>query len=581
MDWILDFEPSPRFPVHTRGNVSEVFPDPITPLNATTGFLQNFEDGYRDAFVDSRTWDPSIYDGEVRFALLGLLGGYVYINMSYLRVFAVRVPGYTPDLLDLSYGVDSAAYPYVEEDWHVDATRTAEVQRWLDEEVLGDVGLEDLEADRQRVLEVRAARPDLRALSDTELVDRIRSFNPELRHLFRQHALVTSKTGYTLGAVVALAGQAGHEDLAFEVVGGVGEVDSTGPTVALADVAAVVRRSPEASEAFDQGLDGLPERLRGLGPAAEEVLDALEGVRADWGFRGQGEWELRCETWETDPRLPLALVDRLRRGEPADARGRMSASGETGEAAALKVRSSLSEAEVAGWDATVAAARVWVRGRERTRTTSAMLLHEQRMTARELGRRANEAGHLADPLQVFQLLESELDQWVADPAAWTATLADREQTYLALYDYVPPFMITGDVPDRETWQRRSARPQPTPKDQEEAVLRGAAGSAGTVQGRARIVTSPTEVDELEPGDILVAATTDPAWTPLFLTSAAVVTEVGGIFSHGPIVCRELGTPCVVALEDACRRIPDGARIEVDGGAGTVTILSGPPEGQGR
>lgn len=578
MDWILDYEPSPRFPVHTRGNVSEVFPDPITPLNATTGFLQNFEDGYRDAFVDSKVWDPSIYDGEVRFALLGLLGGYVYINMSYLRVFAVRVPGYTPDLLDLSYGVDSSAFPYVAEDWHVDAARTAEVQQWLDEEVIGDVGLADLDADRREVLAVRAARPDLSLLSETELVDRIRSFNPRLRHLFRQHALVTSKTGFTLGAVVALAEQAGHGDVAFEVVGGVGEVDSTGPTVALADVAVAVRRSPAVTAAFDQGLDDLTNRLQALGSEADDVLAALDTVCTEWGFRGQGEWELRCETWETDPRLPLALVDRMRRGETqADARGRMSASSASREAATRKVTESLAAEEVAGWEAVVAAARTWVRGRERTRTTSAMLLHEQRMTVRELGRRLHAQGHLEAPLQVFQLLESELDEWIHDPAAWTSTLADRERTYLALYDYIPPFMVTGDVPARETWERRSRRPEAAASH--DSVLHGAAGSPGVVRGRARIITSPMEVDELEADDILVAATTDPAWTPLFLTSAAVVTEVGGIFSHGPIVCRELGTPCVVALEDACRTIPDGALIEVDGTAGTVTILpAGAEEG---
>lgn len=577
MEWILDFEPSPRFPVHTRGNVSEVFPDPITPLNATTGFLQNFEDGYRDAFVDSKVWDPSIYDGEVRFALLGLLGGYVFINMSYLRVFAVRVPGYTPDLLDLSYGVDSSAYPYVAEGWHVDAARTAEVQQWLDEEVLGDVDLADLDADRQEVLAVRAARPDLTSLSEAELVARIRSFNPRLRHLFRQHALVTSKTGFTLGAVVALAEQAGHGDVAFEVVGGVGEVDSTGPTVALADVAAAVRRSPAVTAAFDAGLDAVPERLGALGSESDEVLAALDAVRADWGFRGQGEWELRCETWETDPRLTLALVDRLRRGEvQADVRGRMSASSATRDAATRQVSESLPADETAGWEATVAAARTWVRGRERTRTTSAMLLHEQRMTARELGRRVHESGHLEAPLQVFQLLESELDEWIADPAAWTVTLADRERTYLALYDYIPPFMVTGDVPDRATWERRSRRTELVTG--QDAVLQGASGSPGVIRGRARIITSPTEVDELEPEDVLVAATTDPAWTPLFLTSAAVVTEVGGIFSHGPIVCRELGTPCVVALEDACRKIPDGAQIEVDGAAGTVTIMADATEG---
>lgn len=87
MDWILDFEPSTKFPLYTRGNVAEVFPDPITPLNATTGFLQNFEDGYRDAFVDSKVWEPSIYDGEVRYAVKS--SGVVYESL-YLRGLRVR-----------------------------------------------------------------------------------------------------------------------------------------------------------------------------------------------------------------------------------------------------------------------------------------------------------------------------------------------------------------------------------------------------------------------------------------------------------------------------------------------------------
>lgn len=571
MDWILDFEPSPRFPVYTRGNVSEVFPDPITPLNATTGFLQNFEDGYRDAFADSVVWDQSLYDGEVRFALLGCLGGYVYINMSYLRLFAVRVPGYTPALLDMSYGVDSRAYPYQAEDWHEDAERSELVQKWLDEEVLGDIGLDDLDRDRATVLKTRANRPDLQALSDAELVAQIRSHNPGLREMFRQHAYVTCKAGFTLGAVVALAEQAGHGDLAFEVVGGVGDIDSTGPTIALADIASIVRQSPVLAAEFDAGLDGLLPRLESLGSEAQELLTALTETRREWGFRGQGEWELRRDTWETDATLPLALIDRLRGGDvQADPRARIAGSSQTRENATRTIRDSLSADDAAAWDVTVAAARIWTRGRERTRTTSAMLLHEQRMAARELGRRSHEEGNLDAPLHVFQLLESELDAWVADPAPFRQILADREQTYLALYDYVPPFMITGEVPDQDTWTRASQRAAVEISD--DPVLQGAAGSPGVVRGRARIVRSATEVDELDADDILVAAITDPAWTPLFLTSAAVVTEVGGIFSHGPIVCRELGTPCVVALDDACRRIPDGARIEVDGTAGTVTIL---------
>jgi pyruvate,water dikinase len=83
---------------------------------------------------------------------------------------------------------------------------------------------------------------------------------------------------------------------------------------------------------------------------------------------------------------------------------------------------------------------------------------------------------------------------------------------------------------------------------------------------------PADAVDLEPGEVLVAPITDPAWTPLFLPSAAVVVDVGALMSHAVIVSRELGIPCVVSVENATERIPDGALVEVDGTAGTVTVL---------
>jgi pyruvate,water dikinase len=85
---------------------------------------------------------------------------------------------------------------------------------------------------------------------------------------------------------------------------------------------------------------------------------------------------------------------------------------------------------------------------------------------------------------------------------------------------------------------------------------------------------PADAVDLEPGEVLVAPITDPAWTPLFLPSAAVVVNVGALMSHAVIVSRELGIPCVVSVDEATSRIPNGALVEVDGTAGTVTILEG-------
>lgn len=571
MGWILDFEPSARFPVYTRGNVSEVFPDPITPLNATTGFLQNFEDGYRDAFVDAGVWDRSIYEGEVRFALLGCLGGFVYINMSYLRVFAVRVPGYTPELLDLSYGVDSEAAPYANErqDWHEDLARSASVQQWIDAEVFGVDDLPVFDAERHEVLALRASRPDLNRLGDADLVVRIRELNPVLRRLFRHHAEASLKAGFALGSVVGSATEAGMADLALDLVSGVGDVDSVGATVVLNELAERVRRSAALTAAFDAGLAGLHDRLVTVDPRF--AADFARTVVGDWGFRGPGEWELRRDTWQTDPTLALALLDRMRHGA-VDPQERMAATRARQDQVYRKLSESLPPAAREALEKGTRAAALWVRARERSRTSSAMLLHEQRLASRELGRRAAEVGALRDPLQIYMLLESELDAWLPDRESWTALLAEREQTYLGLFELVPPFMITGLVPDRSTWQRVADHAEAGEPGELDPVIVGAPGSPGTATGSARVVHSPADVDDLEPGTVLIADITDPSWTPLFLSAAAVVTEVGGTFSHGPIVCRELGTPCVVAAEGARRRLKDGQVVRVDGTAGTVTVL---------
>jgi pyruvate,water dikinase len=102
-------------------------------------------------------------------------------------------------------------------------------------------------------------------------------------------------------------------------------------------------------------------------------------------------------------------------------------------------------------------------------------------------------------------------------------------------------------------------------------LRGMAGSRGVASGRARVARTLQEAGSLQPGEILVAITTMPPWTPLFGVAAAVVTESGGPLSHCAIVAREYGIPAVVGAPDATSRITTGQRITVDGSSGVVTI----------
>jgi phosphoenolpyruvate synthase/pyruvate phosphate dikinase len=101
-------------------------------------------------------------------------------------------------------------------------------------------------------------------------------------------------------------------------------------------------------------------------------------------------------------------------------------------------------------------------------------------------------------------------------------------------------------------------------------LRGTPASGGVVSGKARVVLDPSSA-HLEPGEILVAPSTDPGWTPLFLTAGGLVMEMGGPMSHGAIVAREYGIPAVVGVPDATERVETGQRITVDGSGGIVNL----------
>ena len=105
----------------------------------------------------------------------------------------------------------------------------------------------------------------------------------------------------------------------------------------------------------------------------------------------------------------------------------------------------------------------------------------------------------------------------------------------------------------------------------EGDLVGTPASAGTITGIARVVMDPVGA-HLEPGEILVAPSTDPGWTPLFLTAGGLVMEMGGSNSHGAVVAREYGIPAVVGVREAVTRIKTGERITVDGSTGAVTTL---------
>ncbi|RZT88459.1 pyruvate,water dikinase [Pseudonocardia sediminis] len=575
-DWPIFDRSSKTFPLYSRANVGEIFPDPISPLNASTGFQANLEPGWEDAFVACGVWDHDLYDSSVQNNVLPAFGSYLYINMSLMRLFGVRVPGMGAEAVDLQYFGDMPGIPSYESerrDFDDDPAFSEKAGAWLMNEVLLAQGLPAYDADRETVLGIRAARPDIASLSDAELVERLTSFNDVLRGLFQRHIESSLKSGVGLGAIAQVAAAVGRPELSLTLVGGIGDVDSTGPSTGMWSLSRKARSGAVAA-LFDEGVEGLYERIAGSDDAEVAAFRAeLDAFLSEWDFRGPAEWELRALTWSLKPALALYTVDRMRGVADAEAPEVKTAERvRQREEATATVRELLSGNEEASgqFEAALHAAALWLRGRERSRTTAAMLIHELRLPALELGRRGVEAGHLDSAAQIFMLFADELPAYLNDPGSFTQTVRDREKVYLDLFDLEPPFVVVGDAPPTSEWVRRSGKSHTVALTGE--TIQGVSGCTGVVRGKARVLLDANDPSALEPDEILVAPITDPSWTPLFVAAAGVVVDVGAPFSHAAIVSRELGIPCVVSATDATGRIPNGALIEVDGTAATVTII---------
>lgn len=219
--------------------------------------------------------------------------------------------------------------------------------------------------------------------------------------------------------------------------------------------------------------------------------------------------------------------------------------------------------------------------REAARSELVRVIWMLRLWALRLGRLT----HLED--DIFFLAIDEVLAYLSGDSTVLQNLPRRREAYQQQRSLPPyPSLILGSF-DPLAWaadprrtddvygfQPAAAGPAPSASPPEDvATIRGSPGSAGRLEGIARVIASLEEGSQLQPGEILVTAFTDIGWTPLFPRAAAIITDVGAALSHAAIVARELGIPAVVGCGDATRRLRTGDRLLVDGGQGLVTILS--------
>ncbi len=547
---VTDTSLSTRFPIYTRANVGEVFPDPVAPATRSLLLFES-ELGWRDAYIRMGAFETNEFPDD-EFCILGVAGGYCYLNASVMRVFGERAPGLSWKAIDEQFfGAQPGIPDYVEQPGDIRPDLTEQLEQtfgWVFS--ITDVDqLDRLNDHKARTIDLRASRPDFSSMSDLELWEYAEALFPFHRELFQEHIYVTTLTTVPVGVIQTVATAVGRPDLIMPLIAGVGQVDSAEPSYAMWE-------------------------LSRLDPTSDEFASGFEQFRLDFGSRGPNEWEARSPTWDTHPNIALAAIDRMRlAGEEADPRAhQQQRASERAEAAETLL--SIVEADSATHGqlaAAIAASGAWLPARERTKTNNIRLIQEVRVPLRELGRRFVER-QVFDEIEDFGLvLNEEMEEvFGPTPEGLTERVRERRSTHSQLAEREPEFVFADSPSDPSSWPKRDdVEVEPLAAGDS---IQGLPGCPGVSEGVARVVLDSSDPTALGPGDVLVAPSTDPSWTPLFVPAGGVVVDVGAALSHAIIVSRELGIPCVVSATNATRRIRDGARVRVDGNTGVVTVL---------
>ncbi|MET8044721.1 rifamycin-inactivating phosphotransferase [Micromonospora sp. NPDC005215] len=339
--------------------------------------------------------------------------------------------------------------------------------------------------------------------------------------------------------------------------------------LALLDVADVIRPHPEVV-AFLRGveddgfLDELPKVAGGT-----EARDAIEAYLDRYGMRCVGEIDITRPRWRERPATLLpVLLDNVANFAPGAAQRRFEQGRQDAEKKAQEVLVRLralpdGEQKADETKRMIDRVRTFIGYREYPKygIISRYFVYKQALLGE--AERLVRANVLREREDAFYLTFQELHDVVRSNQVDDTLIEQRKDAFRSYQALTPPRVLTSDGEAITGAYRRDDVPA--------GALIGLPVSAGTIEGRARVILDLAQA-HLEPGDILVTAHTDPSWTPLFVGIAGLVTEVGGLMTHGAVIAREYGLPAVVSVVDATRLISDGQRIRVHGSDGYVEIL---------
>ena len=340
--------------------------------------------------------------------------------------------------------------------------------------------------------------------------------------------------------------------------------------LALLDVADVIRPHPEVVAFLEQVEDdGFLDELAKVA-GGPEARDAIRAYLEKYGMRCAGEIDITRPRWSERPTtLVPVILGNVKNFEPGAGKRRFE---EGREEASNKEQELLERLRALPDGEQKADETKQMIDRVRTFTgyreypkygmVSRYLVYKQALL--EEAERLVQAHVLHEKDDIFYLRFEELQDVVRTNEVDYELIGERKVAFRSYQAFTPPRVLTSEGEVLSGAYRRDDLPA--------GALGGLAVSAGTIEGRARVILDLAKAD-LEAGDILVTAYTDPSWTPLFVAIEGLVTEVGGLMTHGAVIAREYGLPAVVGVHDATRLIRDGQRIRVHGTDGYVEILA--------
>lgn len=339
--------------------------------------------------------------------------------------------------------------------------------------------------------------------------------------------------------------------------------------LALLDVADAIRPYPEVIAYLQHAKDNnfLDELVEFHG--GQEAHDAISDYLNKYGMRCAGEIDITRDRWSEKPTTLVPLIlSNIKNLEP----GASNRKFEQGRQEALKKEQELLErlkqlpdgeqkAEAAKQQ--ISLLRNFIGYREYPKYGIVNRYFVYRQALLKEAERLVQAGVLHEKEDIYYLTFDELREVVCTNTLDYQIISKRKDDYKLYKKLTPPRIITSDGEIIVGTYKRENLPA-------EAIV-GLPVSSGVIEGRARIILTIEDAD-LEDGDILVTSFTDPSWTPLFVSIKGLVTEVGGLMTHGAVIAREYGLPAVVGVENATKLIKDGQRIRVNGTEGYVAIL---------